>query len=179
MWNSALALLSVFFYVDVPKSITSRQTNAILAREIVEIQRALCVNESGELDSATRGAIREYFAARGVPYSIISEQIIMANGPLLGEAIRDVESCILRGYRNAFEVAVFGVPAQNSAEAISKFQRDLSAYLERRGAPEKVMITGKLDTQTRRAITSARRELSLSGSSDEINEELYRGVVRG
>ena len=138
---------------------------------IRQVQLALCVpKKDGVLGGDTVQAIQTYLQAKGksVPKNIDA----LSLQPVLQDAIDDVGDCRKKGFKNAYEVAAFGVPADHTEHRIETLQKNINAFFTEQNEPGKIIIvTGKLDPQTRTAISQVNQLLSLP-EGDEIGSEL-------
>jgi len=144
---------------------------------IVKVQLALCVDiTKGAVRESTNTAVRSYLLGRR---QTVPETIDLTSPelqPSLQAAIDDVGNCATAGFKNAYEVGRFGVPATSSAVRIARLQRDLNGILTSVGSSVSVAPTGKLDAQTRLGVAEFRK-VSGSSSGDEIDEGLFRLIL--
>jgi len=140
---------------------------------ITDVQATLCVADvSGVADEPTTAAIRSYLQGRK---QIVPEKIDPTSPRLrvsLQAAIDDVGNCSSAGFKNAYEVGFFGVPAATSGSRIAQFQMAIDRYLKSR---QNLPLTGKLDARTRSAIAEIRRMTGTSG--DEVDSQLVKLVL--
>jgi hypothetical protein len=143
---------------------------AVEAELISQVQLALCVPNDGVLGGDTVQAIQTYLKAKGksVPKNIDARSL----QPILQEPIDDVGDCRKKGFKNAYEVGAFGVPATHTEHKIQTLQKNINAFFaEQKVTGKDIIVTGKLDTQTRTAISQVNQLLSLP-EGDEIGSEL-------
>ena len=138
---------------------------------IRQVQLALFVpKKDGVLGGDTVQAIQTYLQAKGksVPKNIDA----LSLQPVLQDSIDDVGDCRKKGFKNAYEVAAFGVPAEHTEHRIETLQKNINALFTEQNEPGKIItVTGKLDPKTRTAISQVNQLLSLP-EGDEIGSEL-------
>jgi len=143
---------------------------------IAAVQTALCVpNANGVADEATLSAARDYLLGTRRP---IPATIDLTSGelrPQLQTAIDDVDNCTSAGFKNAYEVGLFGVPAAQRSARIRSFQQKLGAVLRSRNSVLNIAPTGKFDEQTRSGIAEFRRMSGTSGN--EVDAQFYRLIL--
>jgi hypothetical protein len=143
---------------------------------IINVQVTLCVPDAnGVADESTITAVRSYLQGKSQSIPVNVDPTSPELRPLLQAAIDDVGSCRGAGFKNAYEVGFFGVPAANSKRRIAQFQAAIDESLEAMKSSVKVQPTGKLDEQTRAAIGEIRRMTGTSG--DEVDSQLVKRVL--
>jgi hypothetical protein len=143
---------------------------------IRQVQDALCAPQrDGTLDPATTQAIQNYLSARKKTVPPDSDPFGPVLQPILEKAIDDVQDCSAEGFANAYEVGFFGVPASKASDKIGQLQSSLTRLLKDKGSDVSVQSTGKFDDQTRKAITAARKLLSLS-DGDQVDDKLVNDL---
>jgi hypothetical protein len=144
---------------------------------VTNVQLALCVpTVTGVVGDSTIAAIREYLQALGnVPIPATIDPTSTALRPSLSAAISDVGDCNALGYRNAFEVGRYGVPASNREKRINTLQKKIAALLVILKSTVTVQQTGRLDDQTRAGIKEIRQ---LSGTTgDQLDAPLLAKIL--
>jgi hypothetical protein len=145
---------------------------------VTGVQQALCVTADGIAGATTIAAVRDYLQGQGrkIPASIDLTSAELT--PILQTAIDEIGSCAKAGFKNAFEVGYFGVPAAQSSARTKDFQQMLETALRRNSVAilDTLELTGKLDAQTRQHIAYF-RTLSRTPGGDEVDFELV-GALR-
>ena len=143
---------------------------------ITAVQTALCFPDAnGVANEATLAAVRDYLLGLRRPMPAKIDLTSAELRPLLQSAIDDVGSCTSAGFRTAYEVGSFGVPATQSSARIMGFQKKLGAVLTGKNSALSIVPTGKFDQQTRHGIAEFRR---MSGTVEiEVDAQLYRLIL--
>ncbi|MEH2494294.1 hypothetical protein V1294_000773 [Bradyrhizobium sp. AZCC 1678] len=145
---------------------------------INNVQLALCVPDAnGVAGASTIAAVRNYLQGmrRNMPASIDLKSAELV--PVLQAAVEDVDNCASAGFKNAFEVGYFGVPATKRNARTMEFQHMLSFALKNEGSGAAIMLTGTLDAATRMGIANFRRVSGLA-NGDEVDFELVKLLLR-
>jgi hypothetical protein len=127
---------------------------ALLPKDISSIQNALCVPQTGILDSQTQVAIRSFLQGRQLP---AGADITARTLDLLRGTIDATPDCKAAGFRNAYEVGYFTGPGGIQRQKIRQIQ--LSDALS--GPTTRLTPTGNLDAETRAAINRYRKSNAL------------------
>ncbi|MEA2880454.1 MAG: hypothetical protein QOF14_5650 [Hyphomicrobiales bacterium] len=150
--------------IDDPNRLTAIE-KSMSKNSIRRLQASLCVTADGDLGprgSDTRVAIKEFLNARKL---VPSETISRQNDDVLTSIVDDVGDCKARGFRNVYEVAVFG-PAREGTDAIISIQRRLG-----------VQETGVFDGPTRTAIAKI-RDPDAAAKGDFIDPATQIRIIR-
>jgi pimeloyl-ACP methyl ester carboxylesterase len=143
-------------------------------RRIAQIQKTLCVGNSGNFDEPTQEAVRGFLVGADLRSTsdtrpITESSLTPGALALIDRTLPKVEDCREMGFRSAFEVGRFaaGSEAENRQRVIG-LQQTLG-----------VQVTGKIDPSTREAIQRFRRKERLSPNlGDQIDEELLRRLFQ-
>lgn len=144
---------------------------------ITNVQQALCVpNVTGDADAPTIAAIQTFLKAqkKSVPDPIVPASAALS--PILQGAIDDVGSCSALGFKNAFEVGRYGVPAASREKRIKTLQKKLADFLAAKSSTVSVPQTGKMD-DARAGIKEFRRLDGTSGTGDELDGPLLAKIL--
>ncbi len=144
---------------------------------VASYQAALCVptnDDLGPRGSPTRSAVRDYLAARGKldPRST-SDLLDSRITTLLDEAVDDVRNCAAAGFKNAYEVGRYGVPAALKAKRIQELQRSLHT-----ATGMDVQESGTFDAATRKAIVTARLGNGLAADDGQVDAALVAKITQ-
>lgn len=150
---------------------------AVVPAFLTNVQLALCVPDAnGVADEPTIKAVRAYLeAGRKRPPADIDPTSADWR-PSLQAAIDDVGSCTSKGFKNAFEVGRYGVPAVNRESSIRQMQGKIDRFLKKNSSNVSVSTSGKFDPQTRAGI-AALRPLLNNTSGDEVDADLDKRIL--
>jgi len=157
----------------------------MVAKEISEIQTALCVSKPdgrlGPHGSSTRTAIRSYLLGQGVrgPQDVVATPDIRSS---LNSAVDDVPSCKNAGFLNAYEVGMLGVPAETSAKRIAELQQQLLLLVNGQTLTigqqtVRLIANGQMDAATRAAIAKVRELKGINKQLDGQMDPKLRAVL--
>jgi hypothetical protein len=151
---------------------------AIVKGFVSDVQLALCLpTVTGVVGDSTIAAIREYLQARGnVPIPATIDPASTALRPSLEAAVSDVGDCTALGYRNAFEIGRYGVPASNREKRITTLQRKMAAFLAILKSDVTVQQTGRLDDQTRAGIKEIRQKTGAT-AGDQLDSSVLAKIL--
>jgi hypothetical protein len=175
------AVLAIIVGILTPLMLSQRKDASITGASqntfITSVQRALCVIPDGIAGPSTIAAVGDYLKGmrRVIPASIDPASAELM--PVLETAIDDVGNCASAGFKNAFEVGYFGVPAAQSAARTKDFQEILKAALRSKSSQATFAATGKLDAPTRQGIMEFRR-LSGDPGSDAVDSQFVNSLRR-
>jgi hypothetical protein len=161
----------------LPKSDFSKVREPAREAFVTNVQQALCVpNVTGTVDPPTITAIQIYLKAqkKTVPDSIVPASAALS--PILQKAIDDVGACSTFGFKNAFEVGRYGVPADNRVKRIKTLQRKLADFLAQKQSQVTVPQSGRME-DTRLGITEFRRLDGTLGTGDELDEPTLTRIL--
>jgi len=161
----------------LPKSDFSQVRPSAEKAFVTNVQQALCVpNATGTVDPPTITAIQTYLIAqkKTVPDSIVPASAALS--PILQKAIDEVGACSTFGFKNAFEVGRYGVPAENREKRIKTLQKKLADFFAGKSQVS-VPQSGKME-DTRAGIAEFRRLDGTLGTGDELDEPTLRKILR-
>ena len=95
---------------------------------------------------------------------------------MLQAAVDEVGTCASKGFKNAFEVGRFGVPARNRESSIKQMQGKIDRFLKKNSSNVSISPSGNFDPQTRTGI-AAFRPLMNNTSGDQIDAALDRLIL--
>lgn len=158
-----------------PVTPISRQTTQTAF--VRQVQAALCVSQpDGIVDDSTRKAIQMYLAAKNQKTPDPIDPLDPVLRTRLQKAVDDVRDCSREGYRNAYEVGLFGVPSELKSNRIKDFQKKIDEFLKKKGSGITIVQTGKFDQQTRNGISEVRR-LTTGTNGDQIDPDLENEII--